>query len=356
MQDPSEVVGGKLAGTAYQEIGVSATLGLWDDESWSRRRDGLSATGWAAYVSYSKVDAVLADPGRARHFLGYLVADEPDMQKAHGGRLHPELQPSAVLRLAEEVRGKDSSRPTVVNFGAWMGTPRGRERYGYVEKSYEDDMRTYCAAADIASADYYGWSDLGSGVVGAFRYGEVVDTMRRWCGVDKPVFGFVETGHPYEDGGLISPDQVESAVWNCIVHGANGINYFAHSFYPEGRGDFVSAISRGDVAERLKSVNARLQALAPVLNAPSAGGVRGTGAVPVAVLHKVVDGWHYVFAQADGDEARPGSARTRVELSLPVRGGVAEVLDEGRTAPVVDGVLVDDFEPYQVHVYRFAAG
>ncbi|CCH29850.1 hypothetical protein ABZ816_40450 [Actinosynnema sp. NPDC047251] len=361
MQDPSEVVDGKLVGAAYREIGVPATLGLWDDPAWSRRRDALFATGWSAYVSHGKVDSVLADPGHARSFLGYLLVDEPDMQKSSGGRLHPEFQPSAVLRVAQETRAKDPSRPTVVNFGAWMGTPKGRERYGFVEQSYEDDMRTYCSAADIASADYYGWSDADSGVVGAFRYGEVVDTMRRWCGADKPVFGFVETGHPYEDGELISPDQVESAVWNCVLHGANGINYFAHSFYPEGRGDFASAVSRADVASRLKALNARLQALAPVLNAPAVGGVQGKGvaegkgAVPVAVLHKVVEGWHYVFVQADGDEARPGSARTRVELSLPLgaRGDV-EVLDEGRSVAVVDGVLVDDFEPYQVHVYRFA--
>ncbi|MEV0676249.1 hypothetical protein AB0I60_06955 [Actinosynnema sp. NPDC050436] len=355
MQDPSEVVGGSLVGDAYRSIGVSATLGLWDDEEWVRRRDAVYSTGWAAYVSHGKVDAVLADPGRAKHFWGYLVADEPDMQKSAGGRLHPEFQPSAVLRVADEVRAKDPTRPTVVNFGAWMGTPWGRERYGHVEKTYEDDMRTYCAAADIASADHYGWTDLDTGSVGAFRYGEVIDTMRRWCGTDKPVFGFVETGHPYEDGGLITPDQVEAAVWNCVLHGADGINYFAHSFFPEGRGDFASAISRSDVAARLKAVNARLQAFAPVLNSPSVGGVRGEGDVPIAVLHKVVDGWHYVFVQADGDEARPGSARTKVTVTLPVRGGVAEVVDEGRGVAVVDGRLVDELSPYEVRVYRFPA-
>ncbi len=354
MQDPSGMDVGKLTGTAYREIGVPVTLGLWDDEWWYRRRDALYETGWSAYVSHAKVDAVLADPGRAKHFLGYLIADEPDMQKAYGDRFHPEFQPSAIVQQAAETRAADPSRPTIINFGVWMGTPGGGVGYGYIEKSYEEDMRTYCSAADIASADYYGWTHPDRDKVGAYRYGQVVDTMRKWCGPDKPVYGFVETGHPHERGELITPDQVESAVWNSILHGANGINYFAHSFYPEGEGEYASAITRRDVADRLARLNLRLQALAPVLNAPALSGVRGVGDVPIATLHKVVDGRRYVLAQADGDDARPGSARTRASISVPVGDGVVEVVDEGRTVSVVDGVVVDDFLPYQAHVYRFA--
>ncbi|GAA3884279.1 hypothetical protein GCM10022243_56330 [Saccharothrix violaceirubra] len=351
MQDPVSLDTGTPDGRAYRDIGVPATLGLWDDERWHERQAGLYATGWKAYVSAGKVDAVLADPGRAAHYLGYLVADEPDMQKSAGHRYHPELQPSAVLRRADEVRAQDPTRPTFVNFGMWMGTPDGRHDYAYVEETYEQDMRTYCQAADIASADFYGWTHPDPDKVGAFRYGQVVDTMRKWCGTGKPVYGFVETGHPYEGGGLITADQVESAVWNAIVHGADGINYFAHSFYPEGDDDFVSALTRPEIAARLKDVNARLQRLAPVLNAGGGAAftMRGDGDVPITVrLEK-----GHVLAQADGTPARPDSGRTRAAIPVPVTEGTAEVVDENRTVPITGGRIVDDFAPYGFHVYRY---
>jgi len=355
MQDPAGIENSTLLGTAYQEIGIPVTLGLWDDEWWPRRQEFLYQTDWKAYVSTTKVDTVLADPAQAKHFVGYLVADEPDMQKVYGDVFHPEFQPSAVLAQADEARAKDPSRPTYVNFGVWMGTPGGGVGYGYIEKSYEEDMRKYCSAADIASADYYGWTHPDRERLGAYRYGQVIDTMRKWCGPDKPLYGFVETGHPHEKGELITPDQLEQAVWNTIVHGASGIDYFAHSFYPEGKGEYASALTRPEISARLKKVNARLQALAPVLNAGNHQGVTAasTNGIPVSLLHKVVDGAHYVVAQADGTDEHPGSGATKATITVPMTSGTATVVDENREVPVSGGRIVDDFAPYQVHVYRF---
>ncbi|MEU5696795.1 beta-galactosidase [Actinosynnema sp. NPDC020468] len=355
MQDPSGMDAGRLTGAAYKDVGVPATLGLWDDEWWYRRKDALYETDWKAYVSPSKVEKVLAEPDKAKHFLGYLVADEPDMQKALGDRFHPEMQPSAILQQADEVRKQDPSRPTFINFGVWMGTPDGGVGYGYIEKDYETDMRTYCQAADIASADYYGWTHPEADKSGAYTYGQVIDTMRKWCGPDKPIYGFVETGHPHEKGSSITPDQVESAVWNVIVHGANGINYFAHSFFPGGGGEYASAVTRPEIAERLTKLNARLQKLAPVLNAPGLTGVsaKGDNGIPVTTLHKVVGEDHYVLAQADGTKAKTTSGETKAEITVPVREGEARVVDENRTVPIKDGKIVDSFAAYGFHVYQF---
>jgi hypothetical protein len=358
MQDPSGLengANGPLVGKAYQEIGIPVSLGLWDDEWWYRRQKALYQTGWTAYVSPAKVDTVLADPAHAKNFVGYLVADEPDMQKALGDVFHPEFQPSAVLKQANDVRAKDPTRPTYINFGVWMGTPDGGVGYGYIEKSYEEDMRTYCSAADIASADYYGWTHPERDKVGAFSYGQVIDTMRKWCGPDKPLYGFVETGHPHEKGESITPDQLEQAVWNTIVHGATGIDYFAHSFYPEGKGEYASALTRSEISARLKQVNAKLRSLAPVLTGRNHPGVSvtSTNGIAVSLLHKVVEGKHYVVSQADGNTEHPGSGATKAEITVPVRSGTATVVDENRTVSIADGRIVDDFSPYQVHVYRF---
>ncbi|MEU7531988.1 hypothetical protein AB0A74_40070 [Saccharothrix sp. NPDC042600] len=358
MQDPSGVENGVKLGKAYPGIGIGTGLGLWEDEWWYLRREGLIETDWRVYVDPKRVDTVLGDQGHEHNYVGYLVADEPDMNKVYGDVFHPEMQPSAILAKSDETRAKDPSRPTYINFGVWMGTPGGSVGYGYVEKSYEEDMKTYCSAADIASADYYGWTHPDRGDrVGAFSYGEVIDTMRKWCGPDKPLYGFVETGHPHTHGETIEPDQVESAVWNTILHGATGINYFAHSFYTEGKGEYSSVLTRPEITAKVKAVNARLQALAPVLNAASLPGVtaKSDNGIPVSVLHKQAQDAKWVIAQTDGNTSVPRSGAARVEISVPVRSGTATVVDENRTVSIENGKIVDDFGPYQVHVYRFQA-
>ncbi|MFD0207100.1 MULTISPECIES: hypothetical protein [Saccharothrix] len=352
MQDPSGVEHGEKLGRAFPKIGIDTGIGLWEDEWWYLRQEGLHETDWRVYVDGTRVDTVLADTAHARNYVGYLIADEPDMNKAYGDEFHPDMQPSAILKAADAVRAKDPTRPTYLNFSPWMGTPTGEVGYGYIEQSYEEDMRTYCSAADIASADYYGWTHPDRNhTVGAYSYGQVIDTMRKWCGPDKPLYGFVETGHPHDRGETITPDQLESAVWNTILHGATGINYFAHSFHTDGTGEYSSVLTRPDIKDRVTAVNALLKSLAPVLNSPNLPGVTATSdnGIPVSVLHK--QGW--LLAQTDGTKDHPRSRSARVTLTVPVSSGTATVVDENRTVPIVDGRIVDDFGPYQVHVYRF---
>lgn len=356
MQDPSGIENGEKLGRAYPKIGIDTGIGLWEDEWWHLRQEGLHQTDWRVYVDGTRVDAVLADTAHARNYVGYLIADEPDMNKAYADKFHPDMQPSAILEAAEAVRAKDPTRPTYLNFSPWMGTPTGEIGYGYIEKSYEEDMRTYCSAADIASADYYGWTHPDRNhTVGAYSYGQVIDTMRKWCGPDKPLYGFVETGHPHDRGETIDPDQLESAVWNTILHGATGINYFAHSFYTDGTGEYSSVLTRPEITARVTAVNARLKSLAPVLNAPNVPGVTAASdnGIPVSVLHKRVGDAGWVLAQTDGTKEHPRSLAARVTVDVPVSSGTATVVDEDRTVPIVAGKIVDDFGPYQVHVYRF---
>ncbi|WP_367129873.1 hypothetical protein [Saccharothrix sp. HUAS TT1] len=356
MQDPSGVENGEKLGLAYPKIGIDFGIGLWEDEWWYLRQEGLHETDWRVYVDGTRVDTVLEDVQHARNYVGYLIADEPDMNKVYGDVFNPDMQPSAILKASDAVRAKDPTRPTYLNFSPWMGTPTGEIGYGYVEKSYEEDMRTYCSAADIASADYYGWTHPDRGdTVGAYSYGQVIDTMRKWCGPDKPLYGFVETGHPHTHGEIIDADQLESAVWNTVLHGATGINYFAHSFYTEGRGEYSSVLTRPEITARVVAVNARLKSLATVLNAPNAPGVtaRSDNGIPVAVLHKAMPDARWVLAQTDGTKQHPRSLAAKVEITVPVASGTAVVVDEDRTVPIVDGKIVDDFGPYGVHVYRF---
>jgi hypothetical protein len=356
MQDPSGIEVGAKLGASYQDAGVQATVGVWEDEWWYLREEGLYSTGWKAYVDPKRVSDVLGDPTHAKNYLGYLIADEPDMNKAYGDVFHPDMQPSAILKKSDEVRTQDPSRPTYLNYGVWMGTPGGEIGYGYIEKSYEEDMRTYCAAADIASADFYGWTHPDRDAkVGAYSYGAVIDTMRKWCGPDKPLYGFVETGHPHTKGETINADQMETAIWNLIVHGATGIDYFAHSFHEDGTGEYASLMTRPDIKAKAIEVNKRLQELAPVLNSHSLPGVSvlTTNDIPVTLLYKIYEGDRYIVSQSDGDKQHPLSGTTTATIEVPVPSGTATVLGENRTVPISDGKIIDSYNPYQLHIYRF---
>jgi hypothetical protein len=356
MQDPSGIENGVKLGKRYQDAGVQATLGMWEDEWWYLRKEGLYATDWKAYVDPKRVPDVLADAAHAKNYLGYLVADEPDMNKVYGDVFHPDMQPSAILKKSNEIRAQDPSRPTYLNFGVWMGTPGGEVGYGYIEKSYGEDMKTYCSAADIASADFYGWTHPDRDTkVGAYSYGAVIDTMRKWCGPDKPLYGFVETGHPHTKGETINADQMETATWNLIVHGATGIDYFAHSFLSDGTGEYASLVTRPEIRARAAQVNQKLQNLAPVLNSHSLPGVSvtSTNDIPVTLLYKMYAGARYVVSQSDGNPQHPLSGNTTATIAVPVQNGTATVVDENRTVPIADGNIVDNYGPYRLHIYRF---
>jgi hypothetical protein len=98
------------------------------------------------------------------------------------------------------------------------------------------------------------------------------------------------------------------------------------------------------------AVNARITALAPVLNAPTvtSGWSDDSG---VKTMVKWSGGHFYVFS---------GSAGSAVEssFSLPCVGdATATVLDENRTLPVAGGSFTDSFaDGNAVHIYRIDGG
>jgi hypothetical protein len=115
--------------------------------------------------------------------------------------------------------------------------------------------------------------------------------------------------------------------------------------------------AEGSVATRtaaaLPSINAQVTSLASVLNTQSvANGVTvasSTAGIPVDAMLKRFGGATYVFAV----EMRSGSTTAAFTLrgGLPASGS-AEVLGEGRTVPITNGVFRDNFSAYGVHLYK----
>ena len=87
----------------------------------------------------------------------------------------------------------------------------------------------------------------------------------------KPVWAFVEVGHPFteNDAPTITGPEIRAAVWSSLIHGARGIIYFNHSFGGTCPTQHILRDPCGDeVKPWVTAVNRQIAGLAPVLNAP----------------------------------------------------------------------------------------
>ncbi len=150
-------------------------------------------------------------------------------------------------------------------------------------------------------------------------------------------------------------DELRAMTYLSIIHGATGITYYTYG----GWGNNFGAPFDKDVWSNLKKVVGELSSLHDVLAERNTTEkctsfiIKGTekdglGYPAINTLLKVHDGKHYLFAA--------NSAQHEIRCQFkPATGNISEVsvMLEGRTLPVKDGVFVDDFGAYDVHVYRW---
>ncbi|HUS26592.1 MAG TPA: DUF4082 domain-containing protein [Nevskiaceae bacterium] len=362
LQSPERLNGGVPNGINYQNLGIHYDIGMFGWPGDDNLFQGLADTNWKAFTATGDrttlvgVDIVKTDP-RGQHSYGYWLEDEPDLNYNGDPVAWAQDSIAALTPFANAVRAADPTRPTYANFGKPMAIDNWL--YQHVQTtSPSADYRAYCAIADVASADYYGNSDPfeSADYHGPWTYGEVIDNMRRHCGEAKAIWGFAETGAPTSiTPDAPTPDEFEQAVWNMVIHGANGMIYFAQNFY----GSFVEDAFLNDPAMRARvgAVDARLQSLAAVLNAPTvkyaASASSNVSGVPIDTLVKQNAGHTYVLTQASGSRTKIGSDSVTGTIWVNTTATTATVVDENRTVPIVNGQIQDSFDPYEVHIYRF---
>jgi hypothetical protein len=335
-QDPGASRTSGTDASHFKTLGVNLYVGLWDYLSThpTETVNAISANGaraydWARGVAHQEV------------LQAQLGEDEPD------GR---GITPAQNQAANDQLRAADPSRPVYQNFtkgiypGSWTTAA---------------DKRAWCASADIVSLDYYAYTDPwedDTGELGARHYGAAVDALETYC-PGKPTYAFVETSQPFNDPDRIQPGEFEAAVWNAIVHGADGITYFVHDFYtPDGGsnlwGEYGDTLGL-PVGARMKTVDARLAAYAPALNAPDDTTAPASATGNVTVLTKrLANGQVWVFAQADGSPMAEQSAAVDSTVTIPGASGTVTVLDENRTVTAAGGQFTDHFGPYGFHAYR----
>lgn len=303
--------------------------------------------------------------------VGWFVSDECEM--GYGGCSGDQYQLLAQQQVfVNKVRGYNDGRFLHANFG------NGILRTHWSTAT----MNQHVQMMDSASADKYtytsphvagiidGWHEApdwprGMPVARAYSYGWQADQMKRFQDPAhaRPIWTFIETARPYlmdEVGGrTIDPDEMEGAVWSALIHEARGIAYFQHN--DDGRCNY-SIVECADVHTKVKAVNEKVHALAPVLNTQSyynaTRTVNGftyyhyTFANGTDTMLKTYGGHAYVFAGLG-----MGHATGSKTFLLPegVGGTTVEVVGENRTLPVVGGQFTDSFaHEYTHHVYSVA--
>ncbi|WP_211240772.1 hypothetical protein [Hamadaea tsunoensis] len=309
--------------------------------------------------------------------VGHLLSDEADMWGGPGSATWTGKYPgdgticnpgnaSCGYTVQSTLRGKlpADKRMRYANYGKGITFWQSDSQAAKFVNTYQD----------LLSADNYWFTDNnictpteGGSLFGdrtlssaechrASNYGKTIDRVRSLVSPkgSKPVWAFVELGHPFTEGDWpsITGAQATAAVWSSLIHGARGIIYFNHSF----AGDCQTQHALRDscysaIRQSVTAVNARVKALAPVLNAPFADNVvKGSAGVDVSL--KWYNGNFYLLAGSNG-----GTGKQTFKLPCIGKTANATVLDEGRSIPISGGTFSDTFaNSNAVHIYRIDGG
>lgn len=286
--------------------------------------------------------------------------DEPDNIQSNGKAIPLET----FLDEARKIKAFDATHPYTVCFGQGVINDlfkgRGIDRSLYPK---------YMAPVDFIQYDVYPITN--SKRLDGENYlelvGQGVSRIRKWTGDKKPVMCWIETTQIKHPTKKPTPAQTNCEVWITMVHGARGVGYFCHDFTLKSKR--ASALSRDKaMLAQLTRTNAKLKKLAWVISAPmdaepkvvkSEGGkvIAGTRRLakdtPVdfgdGTIAGIISSTTYIVSVNVLGE----KARATFSFSPLSRVKMLKVLEEDRTIPVgADGTCVDEFAPYQEHVYE----
>ena len=347
----------------YQEAGINLYIGLWQGPT-REQIDELEEHGMPVICSQNAFAIQHMDE---EIIVGWMHGDEPDNAQniAAGwadladaevqvtingnayGKWGPPVPPSRIVADFARIKVIDPTRPVFLNLGqgvAWNYPGRG------VRRQHPEDYLEYIKGCDIASYDIYPARHSKEEIKGNLWYvPKGVTNLRKWSDDERIVWNCIECNRAGIADEKPTPEEVRTEVWMSLIHGSRGIVYFVHHFGP-----FIEAglFADAELLQAVTALNQQITRLAPVLNSPTIAEGASVSSddenIPVAVMMKRHEGATYLFAVA----MRAGT--TGATFAIPGLEGqkTVEVLDENRTLASANGVFVDRFEPYEVHLYR----
>lgn len=336
---------------SYQAAGFNLYVGLWEGPTETQLAN-LKAKGMKVICTQNTVG--LTSVNRSV-IVGWMHQDEPDNAQWNSvtQTYDPPILPSVIVSGYNAMKAADPTRPVFLNLGqglAWDGWwGRG------TRSNHPEDYPLYLQGCDIGSFDIYPYADDDSDS----RYTPVndkpyviaggVDRLVAWTNPQTQVrWNFVECTN-INGVDEATPAQIKAEVWMSLVHGSNGILYFAHEFNP-----FIEAGLLADpvMTAAVTAINNEIKSLAPALNSPTVvGAATDTSSNPNTWLDTMVKhqgGYAYLFAV----NMRDATTIATLHLGGLPASATVEVINESRSLTAVNGTFSDSYVGYAVHLYR----
>jgi hypothetical protein len=331
----------------YRQAGINTYVGLWRGPTEEQLAE-LKAAGMKVICHQNEFALQhVNDPT----IIGWMHGDEPDNAQSlgRGKGYGPPILPQKIIDDYHKIVTKDPTRPVLLNLGqgvAWDGY------YGRgVRTNHPEDYAEYAKGCDIASFDIYPVVHNKPQIAGKLWYvANGVERLVKWTGGNKPVWNCIECTRINNPNTKATPHQVRCEVWMSIIHGSMGLIYFVHEWQPKF--DEAALLSDPEMLAAVTTINNQIIGLAPVLNSPTVEGLVSVSSddesVPIATMVKKHNGTTYVFAVAmRGDKTTATFTLQRSENAKAV-----EVIGEDRTIDVENGAFKDDFQAWDVHLYK----
>jgi hypothetical protein len=325
----------------YKAMGINTYVGLWEGPTEAQLAE-LAQDGMYVVAAQNEVGLKSINRGIIK---GWSHEDEPDNAQAIGlGRFGPCIPAAEIVRRSLSMRSRDPSRPVMINFGRGVADPLwpGRGTCTGDESYYDTAMQ----GLDVVSFDIYPVGSDTPRVKGKLEYvAQGVANLVKRAKPGQRVWTAIETT-ALDPARPVKPEELRAEVWMALIHGATGITYFVHEWANGFREDGI--FRHPDIVREVTEVDRTIASLASILNRPDlAGKVTVSSAVPIAVMVKQSRDALYLFCVAMGNE--PSTAKFAVQ---GLAAAEAEVINEGRAVKISGGVLEDDFNGYDVHLYR----
>jgi hypothetical protein len=298
----------------------TATMKQWSDAAASR---GL-------YYARLPSDNPANDL-QEKYLLAWTQKDEPDLE-------NHDPNPPRNIDIYQNLKAIGPNKPVWINFAGNHVTPQGA------------DYTQWARTGDWLSMDWYPFN------ANPTRYpidliGRAIDKLRADSkGVPKKYFAIIESSNQQLNSMSRAPttEEFRGEIWEAIVHGAGGVIYFPQKI----GGGFQYDNTPANLVNEMVAQNTRIKSFGRVLNKPynpsSLGWTPSTSALEATWRDDGANDYFFVLNESN----------TIVDDGQMTLTGVAagvnwlEVVGESRVVPLVDGKIVDDFTPYQVHVYR----
>jgi len=333
----------------YLDAGFNTYVGLWDGPT-EEQLAALKQAGMRVICEQNAVSLKHLDDST---IIGWMHGDEPDnAQELGAGKGYgPPIPPAIIIAEYQRIRAADPTRPVMVNLGqgvAWDDyIGRGARR------NHPEDYAEYVQGSDIASFDIYPVAHDDPAVAGKLWFvPQGVERLIHWAGPERIVWNCIECTRIGNPDHKATPQQVRSEVWMSLIHGSRGLIYFVHEWKP--RFNESALLSDPEMLAAVTAINRQIHRLAPVLNRPTVADavkvVSENNVVPIAVMAKRTSDALYLFTAAMRDGKTTATFTVRGLTGHPK----VEVLDENRTVRSEDGIFRDDFQSWDVHIYRIA--